>query len=85
MRSLMRHISNPNRHDDVVDDLDIVVPPEIGALVRVAISGDAWGPVARKAGNDLCARGMFVDVMKGRADATHTLTTSRALYVLRLV
>ena len=85
MHSLMRHISNPNCHDDVVDDLDIVVFLEIAGLVRVAVSGDAWDPVARKAGNDLRARGMFVDVMRGRADATHTLTTSRAVYVLRLV
>ena len=85
MHSLMRHISNPNCHDDAVDDLDIVVDTEIGALVRVAISGDAWNPVARKAGNDLRAWGMFVDVMNGGADATHTLTTSRAVYALRVV
>ena len=91
MHSLMRHISNPHCHDDVVDELDIVVSSEITGLVRAAASGDAWDPVARNArnarnaGNALRDRGMFVDVMRGRADATHTLTTSRAVYVLRLV
>ena len=84
MCSLTRHISNPNRHDDEVDHLDIVCCPEIASLVReVVLPGN--GKSSRDAFKALQALGMFVDVIRGRADATHTLTTPRAVYVLRLV
>lgn len=82
MRSLMRHISGRETNDPV-DDLDIVVAPEIAALVRVvAVPGNE--KPQRDAFQALQSRGMFVDVLYGRADASHTLMTPRAVYVLQL-
>ncbi len=82
--SLMRHISDPGNLYDCVDDIDIVYSPEIAILVRVAaVSGNE--KTQRDAARDLRERGMFVDALPGRVDASHTLTTCRAVYVLRLV
>lgn len=82
MRSLMRHISGCGDIDGV-DDLDIVCSPEIANLVRVvAVPGN--GKEQRDASKALKARGMFVDVISGRVDASHTLMTPRAVYVLKL-
>ena len=82
MRSLMKHISG-RVENDPVDDLDTICAPEIAALVRVvAVPGNE--KPQRDAFNALRARGMFVDVLSGRDDASHTLMTPRAVYVLQL-
>lgn len=69
---------------DYVGGLVIVCSTEIAILVRVAVVSVSEKP-QRDAARNLLELGIFIDAFLGRVDALHTLTTCRAVSLLRLV